>query len=306
MANAQSSNAPAVPLESLQHRRRPGSWWITPIKILFPRKPLAAFGGVLMVVMVTAALLADVLSTYDPNEMHHSARLAAPNGFYLFGTDNFGRDIYSRILYGARTSLYVGVGVVMMGTAAAGILGMVSGYFGRRLDTFWQRIVDAVMAIPPLVLLLSVMSVLGPGLFNVILALSFSTAFRSSRVLRGAVIGIRDLQYVDGARAIGASNARILALYILPNILPQIIVIASIALGTAILTESTLSFLGYGVPPPDPTWGGMLSGDGRRYMIQAPWMAIFPGLALSLGVFGINVLGDGLRDVLDPRMRGAQ
>ncbi|MCX6021448.1 MAG: ABC transporter permease [Chloroflexi bacterium] len=224
-------------------------------------------------------------------------------GFFL-GTDNFGLDMWSRLLHGARVSLSVAVATVLIGTTLATLLGAFTGYAGGKIDIVIGRFVDAFMSLPQLVVLLTIMAVLGPGLVNVIIALSARAAITESRIVRSAIVSVKQLQYIDAARALGASPARILFLHALPNVMAPIIIIATTALGSAILAEASLSFLGAGVPPAAPTWGGMLSSEGRRFMIVAPWMAIFPGLALSLAVFGINVLGDGLRDVFDPRLRG--
>jgi peptide/nickel transport system permease protein len=198
----------------------------------------------------------------------------------------------------------VGFGAVGIGTLLATIIGVSSGYFGGTLDVCLQRLVDAWMAFPFLVVLLSVMAILGPGLLNVVLSLGVLSAANSSRIIRSATLSIREHQYVEAARAVGASQWRIIWLYILPNVIAPIIIIATVSLGFAILAESALSFLGLGVPPPYPSWGEMLSGSGRTYMHKAPWMATWPGVAISLAVFGFNMLGDALRDLLDPRLRG--
>ncbi len=280
--------------------------WLEPYIDLVQHKPLATFGGAVMLIMLFVALFADVLAPYDPVEPNMAARLRAPDSSHLLGTDQLGRDELSRIIYGAQISLFVGLGAVLIGTSGATIIGGVSGYFGGKVDTAVQRVVDAVLAMPALILLLAIVSVLGPSLLNIVIALSFRAAIGESRTIRGAVIGIKENQYVDAARAIGSSNLHILVHYILPNVTAPIMVLASVSLGGAILAEASLSFLGFGVPPPAPSWGGMLSLEGRRFMIVAPWLAIAPGLSLSLVVFGINVLGDGLRDVLDPRLRGTR
>lgn len=279
--------------------------WTEAFLTLLTRKPLGLIGFVLLSGMVLAAILADVVAPYDPTQQHMADRLVPPSATYLLGTDQFGRDLLSRILHGARTSLYVGMGVVIIGTSLATVLGAVSAYVGGKFDLVFQRVVDAFQAIPQLVLILTIVSVIGPGLFNIIMALAFRQAMSQSRVARGAVMAIRQNVYMDAALAIGASHLRILLVYVLPNIMAPTIIVASLALGQAILAEATLSFLGFGVPPPNPTWGGMLSDEARRFMLQAPWMAIVPGVALSLAVFGINMLGDALRDVLDPRLRGS-
>ncbi len=291
-------------LAGLKHRAMP--LWLEPFYILFTRKYMAAFGAFVIVGMLLMAVLADVIAPYDPIAQDIPSKLRPPSGEHLLGTDHFGRDLFSRILYGARTSLYVGFGVVVLGTTLATLLGTVSAYVGGKFDMTYQRFVDAVQSIPSLVLLMTIVSVIGPGLLNIILALGLRQSIGESRIVRSAVLGIKQSQYMDAAKALGASHIRVIVFYIMPNIMAPIIIIASLALGQAILAEATLSFLGFGVPPPTATWGGMLSDEARRYMIQAPWMAIAPGVSLSLAVFGINMFGDGLRDVLDPRMRGSR
>jgi peptide/nickel transport system permease protein len=221
------------------------------------------------------------------------------------GTDNLSRDIWSRVVYGARVSVTVGFGAVLLANLLATIIGVTSGYFGGKYDLAVQRVVDAWQSFPFLVVILSLMAVLGPGMLNVILALGALGAAAASRVIRGATISVLQNAYIDGARAMGAGHGRIMLRHVLPNVAGTIIVLATIGLGAAILAESALSFLGFGVPPPYPSWGAMLAGSGRSYMYRAPWMAIWPGAAISLAVFGFNMLGDALRDVLDPRLRGA-
>jgi peptide/nickel transport system permease protein len=273
---------------------------------LIKEKPLGAFGGVIVLGLLLCALLAPLIATYPYDQTNVRNRLKPPSSQFYFGTDNLGRDIFSRIIYGARVSVTVGFGAVSIGICLAIFVGVGSGYFGGKADVLVQRLVDSWMAIPTLLLLLNVMAVLGPGLWNVILALGVVSAARSSRTIRSAALVIKENQFVEAARAVGASHLRIIWRYILPNIMAPIIIIATISLGVAILAESTLSFLGLGVPPPYPSWGEMLSGSGRSYMHKAPWMATWPGVAISLAVFGFNMLGDALRDLLDPRLRGGR
>jgi peptide/nickel transport system permease protein len=273
---------------------------------LIKEKPLGAFGGVIVLGLLLCALLAPLIATHPYDQTNVRNRLKPPSSQFYFGTDNLGRDIFSRIIYGARVSVTVGFGAVSIGICLAIFVGVGSGYFGGKADVLVQRLVDSWMAIPTLLLLLNVMAVLGPGLLNVILALGVVSAARSSRTIRSAAMVIKENQFVEAARAVGASHLRIIWRYILPNIMAPIIIIATISLGVAILAESTLSFLGLGVPPPYPSWGEMLSGSGRSYMHKAPWMATWPGVAISLAVFGFNMLGDALRDLLDPRLRGGR
>jgi len=268
------------------------------------RKPLGAIGGVIVVALLVMAVFAERIAPYGYDETIRGARMRAPEAAHWLGTDNLSRDMWSRIVYGARVSITVGFATVGLAVLLATTIGVSSGYFGGAYDLVVQRIVDAWLSFPYLVIVLSVMAVLGPGLFNVVLSLAIIIAAVNSRVIRGATIAIAQGTYVEAARAVGCGHVRIIVRHILPNVAATIIILATIGLGTAILAESALSFLGFGVPPPYPAWGGMLSGSGRTYMFRAPWMAIWPGVAISLAVFGFNMLGDALRDVLDPRLRG--
>lgn len=273
---------------------------------LIKEKPLGACGGMIVVVLLLCALLAPWIATYPYDQTNVRQRLKPPGAQFYLGTDNLGRDIFSRIIYGARISVTVGFGAVSIGICLAIMVGVTSGYFGGKFDVLVQRLVDAQMSIPFLMFLLSVMAVLGPGLLNVIITLGIASAANSSRIIRSAVLTVKENQYVEAARAVGANHRRVILRYILPNVMAPIIIIATIGLGFAILAESALSFLGFGVPPPYPSWGEMLSGSGRSYMYKAPWMSIWPGVAISLAVFGFNMLGDALRDLLDPRLRGGR
>jgi peptide/nickel transport system permease protein len=266
------------------------------------RKPLGAIGGVLILILLVMALFADRIAPYAYDES--VARMKPPGAQFWMGTDNLGRDVYSRVVYGAAVSVTVGFGAVLLANVLAALVGITSGYFGGPYDICVQRVVDAWQSFPFLVVILSMMAVLGPGLLNLILALGVLGAAAGSRVIRGATISVMQNTYVEAARALGAGHLRIMLRYVLPNVAATIIILATIGLGGAILAESALSFLGFGVPPPYPSWGAMLSGSGRSFMYRAPWMAIWPGAAISLAVFGFNMLGDALRDVLDPRLRG--
>ena len=268
------------------------------------RKPLGAAGGLIVVGLVLLALFADRIAPYDFDETIAGARMRPPSARFWMGTDNLGRDVWTRVVFGARVSMTVGFGAVLLGTALATLIGVTSGYFAGGYDTVAQRVVDAWQSFPFLIIVLSLMAVLGPGRLNVILALGVAGAAGASRVIRSATVAVVGNPYVEGARALGCGHLRILARHVLPNVAAPIIILATIGLGSAILAESALSFLGFGVPPPYPSWGGMLSGSGRSYMYQAPWMALWPGAAISLAVYGFNMLGDALRDVLDPRLRG--
>jgi peptide/nickel transport system permease protein len=269
-------------------------------------KPLGAFRGIIVLVLFLCAIFAHWIAPYPYDETNVRQRLKSPGAQFYLGTDNLGRDLFSRIVYGARISMTVGFGAVGLSLLLATILGVTSGYFGGKVDVLVQRLVDACMAFPPLVILLSIMAVLGPGLLNVILVLGIVPSANRSRVIRSATLAAKENQFIEAAQAVGASHLRIILRYILPNVMVPIIIIATNALGAVILIEATLSFLGFGVPPPYPSWGEMLSGSGRSYMYKAPWMAIWPGVAISLAVFGFNMLGDALRDLLDPRLRGSR
>jgi len=280
---------------------------------LVKEKPLATIGGVIVLVMFITGIFADLawlglpevgLAPYGINEPNLLASLKPPSTQYILGTDLIGRDLFSRMIHGARVSMIVGLAGSGLCVLIAMIIGLVSGFLGGKFDIVMQRIVDAVMCFPPLFLYLTVMAMLGRGLLQVILVLGVSRGIRNSRVVRSAVISIKENVYVEAATAIGAPNRRILFQHILPNIMAPVIIIFTISMGGMILSEATLSFLGFGIPPPTPSWGGMLSGQARTYMLMAPWLAVWPGLALSIAVYGINMLGDGVRDILDPRLRG--
>ena len=289
-------------------RRRHGAGWVrgaTRAAARFVRrKPLGAAGAFIVLALIVMAVFAERIAPYGYDETIRGARMKPPGVAYWLGTDNLGRDMWSRIVYGARVSIAVGFLTVALAVLLATSIGVSCGYFGGVYDLVVQRVVDAWLSFPYLIIILSVMAVLGPGLLNVVVALAVIIAAVNARVIRGATIAISHATYVEAARAVGCGHARIIVRHILPNVVATIIILATIGLGAAILAESALSFLGFGVPPPYPSWGAMLSGSGRTYMLRAPWMAVWPGVAISLAVFGFNMLGDALRDVLDPRLRG--
>jgi ABC-type dipeptide/oligopeptide/nickel transport system permease subunit len=270
------------------------------------RKPLGSISAALIVVLVLTAIFADVLAPYDPLLTAPEIRLQAPSRAHPFGTDDIGRDVLSRVIHGSRISLWVGLLAVGIGTAAGMVIGLVSGYFEGRLDLILQRIMDAIQAIPGLVLALAIVSVLKPSTTNAMIAIAMVIIPGNARIVRGAVLSAKQNRYVEAAQAIGCQHPRIIASHILPNVTAPILIIASIWLGNAILIEASLSFLGVGTQPPDPSWGLMLSSTGRAFMEQAPWLAIFPGLAISLAVFGFNLFGDTLRDAWDPKLRSSR
>jgi peptide/nickel transport system permease protein len=273
---------------------------------------LAAAGIFIIILMCLMAILADFVTWYDPIDWRLGDKLSPPLtvsdkepfSTFLMGTDDKGRDIWAQIAVGAQVSLMVGFLSVAFGSGFGGVLGVVSAWFGGKTDQIIQRAMDALMSIPTLILALAVTSVLGQTIENIIIAVGVVQIPRANRVVRAQALTVKETQYVDAARAIGANNIRIMAQHITPQCVAPFLIIATSALGIAILTEASLSYLGLGVPPPRPSWGGMLSGAARDYFILAPWMAIWPGLGLSLAVYGFNLFGDGLRDALDPRLRG--
>jgi peptide/nickel transport system permease protein len=267
------------------------------------RQPLGAAGGLLVVLLVVTALLADVLATHDP--VRTSMRpLAEPGAEHWLGTDNLGRDLYSRVVHGARVSLAVGVASTLLGAVVGGLIGLLSGYIGGTTDLVSQRVMDIMQALPILVLALVLAAALGPSLTNGIIAISIPIIPRAARVIRASVLSIREFVYIEAARALGVGHPRVAFRHILPNTIGPFIVLITAQLGGAILVEAALSFLGLGIPEPYPSWGRMLSIAAAEYAEKAPWLVLWPGLAISLAVFGTNLLGDALRDTLDPRLRG--
>jgi len=289
--------APAAP------RPRDSAW--TVVWRFARKKPLGAAGGVLMLVMLVTALLANVLQTHDPIATDAASTLARPSEDHLLGTDHLGRDIYSRIVHGARVSLIVGIGSTLLGSVLGGVIGLLSGYAGGKTDLITQRLLDILQGLPLLVLALVMSASLGPSIQNVIIAISIPIVPRASRVIRASVLSIREMQYIEAARALGLTHLRIAFRHVLPNTVGPFIVLVTAQLGAAILVEAALSFLGLGVPEPYPSWGRMLSVSAAEYAQKAPHLVLFPGIAISLAVFGSNLFGDALRDTLDPRLRGA-
>lgn len=268
------------------------------------QNPMAAVSALVLVVVALVAAFAPVLAPYGATEQILSDRLQSPSSNHWLGTDNFGRDVFSRVVFGARISLFIGFAATLLGVGMAAILGVFSGFVGGWIDLVLQRLVDAVMAIPGLVLLLTLAMVLGPTMTSIILALVIFIIPPSSRIVRGHAISVSAEQYIEAARVVGASNTRILFRHILPNVMSTVIVAASVIIGAVILAEAAIGFLGLGVREPTPTLGNMLSTSAQVYMEQAPWLAIAPGLMIMLVVGACNIFGDGLRDVLDPRLRG--
>jgi len=283
------------------------SFLVSVILRILREQPLAVVGGAIVLLLLLVGIFANIIAPYGMNEMVLADRLSPPSAAHILGTDQLGRDLFSRIVYGARISMYVGLGAPAIALVLSTVMGCTSGYFGGKVDLVIQRFVDAVMCFPGLIIMLTVIALTGPGLIQVILVLGILDGIGGRvRVVRSAVLGIKQSMYVDAAKAVGSPDVKTLLRHILPNIMAPIIILFTTSMGAAILTEASLSFLGYGVPPPEPSWGGMLSKEARVYMEQAPWLALWPGLALAAVVWGINMLGDGLRDVLDPRLIGGR
>ncbi len=271
---------------------------------LIKEKPLGVVGGIITLILLFTGIFADFIAPYGLNETNMAENLLPSSAKHWLGTDNLGRDMLSNIIYGARISMIVGLATATLATVNSTIIGILSGYIGGKFDLFVQRLVDIWMGVPQLILLIILMSIIGPGIWQVSIVMGTSWGIIGSRIVRGAVISIKENVYIEAARAIGCSTSRILFRHVLPNIMAPTIVLFTVRVSNAILTEASLSFLGFGIPPPTPSWGGMLSGSGRAYMFHAPWMVIWPGVALSAVVFGVNMFGDAVRDLLDPRLRG--
>ena len=271
---------------------------------LIREKPLGTVGAVITLGLLFAGVFADFLAPHGQNEINTSDAYTPPSIGYWLGTDNLGRDLLSRIIYGARISLIIGLTGSTISSLISTSLGMLSGWFGGTFDLALQRFVDAWMALPGLILIMVMITLLGPGMWTVIIVLGVGDGIIVTRIIRGATMSVKENPYVTSAQAIGSSNARILARHILPNIMAPVIILFTVTVPELIVVEASLSFLGFGIPPPAPSWGGMLSGSGRSYMFQAPWMALWPGLALTIVVYGVNMFGDAVRDLLDPRLRG--
>jgi peptide/nickel transport system permease protein len=277
-------------------------WWS---RILFftRRYPLGAVGAVIVVVFVLTAIFANVIAPMDPTTTDPKASLARPNSVFWLGADFMGRDMFSRIVYGARISLAVGAGATLIGGLFGISIGLMSGYLGGTFDLLTQRLLDIMQSLPLLVMALMMAASLGPSLENTIIAIAIPLIPSVARVVRSSTLSLREQPFVEAARAVGMGEVRIAVRHVLPNTLAPLIVLATAQLGSAILVEASLSFLGLGIPEPYPSWGRMLSESAAEYVRTAPWLVIFPGVAISLTVFGTNLLGDALRDILDPRQR---
>jgi peptide/nickel transport system permease protein len=278
--------------------------WPEHVSTFVRAKPLGAAGAVIILVMLAVALLAHALAPYDPYLADYGAQFSRPGADHWFGTDEFGRDVLSRIMYGARIALFVGFAASFAGCSLGAALGVVSAYCGGKVDLLLERVMDVLLAFPQLILALAVASILGPAVPNVVIAVAIPIIPRAARVVRATALSIKENQYVEAAHGLGASHYRVVAQHLLPNVFAPYLIMLTAQLGTAILAEAALSYLGLGAAEPTPSWGLMLSGSAPAYAEKAPWIGLFPGIAISLAVFGFSLFGDSLRDALDPKLRG--
>jgi peptide/nickel transport system permease protein len=267
-------------------------------------KPLGAAGGAIILVMLFVGAFSHVLAPYDPYQADYALQFTRPSMDHWLGTDEFGRDLMSRIMHGARIALFVGFSASFLGCTLGGLLGVISAYSGGRLDLFLERVMDMLLAFPQLILALAIASILGPAVHNVVIAIAIPIIPRAARVVRSTALAVKENVYVEAVQALGAPQPRVVLRHIVPNVVAPYIILLTAQLGGAILAEAALSYLGLGAAEPTPSWGLMLSGSALSYAEKAPWIAIFPGIAISLGVFGFNLFGDSLRDALDPKLRG--
>jgi peptide/nickel transport system permease protein len=292
--------------QTVEELTRPGTkegGWISAVSNFVRRRPLGAVGAAIILAMAVLAATANLIAPFDPLATDYGAMLSAPSRDHWLGTDAYGRDVLSRMIYGSRTALMVGLGASLLGAVFGSLIGVASAYFGGRVDLVVQRIMDVFFAFPVIILALAVVAILGTGVGNVILAIAAPMIPRCARVVRSSALSVREMPYVDAARASGYGHGRIILRHMLPNVMAPILIMATAFLGEAILLEASLSFLGLGVTEPTAAWGLMLRGAAVEFAETAPWMAFFPGLAISLAVFGFNLFGDSLRDALDPRLR---
>ena len=293
---------PAIEVTSdVAEARRPG--WVSVVLGFSRRRPLGAIGAAIVLLMLLVAVIAPWIAPYDPVAVDFGAMLSAPSAKHWLGTDSFGRDVLSRLIYGSRTALFVGFGSALFGATAGAVLGVGSAYFGGKIDLYLQRLMDIFLSFPLIILALAIVAILGNTLPNLILAITIPMVPRCALVIRSSALAIREMPYVDAARASGFKHGRIIFRHMLPNVMAPYLIMMTAFLGQAILLEASLSFLGLGVQEPTPAWGLMLRGAAVEFAEAAPWMAIFPGLAISLAVFAFNLFGDSLRDALDPKLR---
>jgi peptide/nickel transport system permease protein len=281
-----------------------GAWsfWKTILK----HKPLGAVGLVIVIGIIFVAIFAPLIAPYGYNETIRTDQLAGPSLDHFFGADHLGRDLFSRVVYGARISISIGFGAVGLAMSMATVIGLVSGYYGGWFDKIVQRFVDGWMTFPGLIVALAMVALVGPGVWQLIIVIGLLFGIRNSRVIRGQVIAVMARPHIEVAQSVGVGDFRLITRHLLPNTLPPIIILATIEIPLVILIEASLSFLGFGIPPPYPAWGGMLTWEARQHMLTAPWLAIAPGVALSMTIFGWNMFGDALRDLLDPTLRGSR
>ena len=298
------SDAVGIPSAAIASKRRSqlADFFIRLVK----EKPLGTISGIIVLILILVSIFADALVPYPYWEMHLADRLQGPSARYLLGTDQLGRDFLSRIIIGARLSIFVGLAATALNVVVAVLIGGISGFLGGKLDLVMQRFVDAWMALPGLLILLTVMSIAGRGVLQIILVLGIAGGIGTSRVVRGAVIGIKENDYFLAAPAVGSGGTATLMRHVLPNIMPVMIIIFSVSVGGVIMAEASLSFLGFGLPIGVPSWGGLLSREGREFMEVAPGLALWPGLCLTIVVYSLNMFGDAVRDLLDPRLRGGE
>jgi peptide/nickel transport system permease protein len=297
-----ASSHPASAVNAIDQALKRTSRWAV-LRQFCVQNPLGAAGGFIVVVMVVMAALADVVTVYDPTRNNFAVMLSAPSVEHWLGTDQFGRDLYTRIVYGARTAMLVGFISAFIGATIGLVLGVASAYLGGRFDLAFQRLMDVLMAFPLIILALAVVSIFGTGTQNVIMAITMPFIPRCARVVRSSALAVREMPFIDAARACGFGDHRIVFRHMLPNVVAPYLIMLTAAVGQAILIEASLSFLGLGVQEPVPSWGLMLRGGAQDYAESAPWLAIYPGIAISLAVFGFNLFGDALRDWLDPKMK---
>ena len=298
------SDATGIPSAETAPKRR--SWLAAFFIRLVKEKPLGTASGIIILIWIVIAIFADALTPYPPFEMHLADRLQGSSTQYLLGTDHIGRDFLSRLILAARISILIGLAATALSTVISTLIGGTSGFLGGKFDIIVQRVVDAWIVFPGLLLLLTIMSIVGRGIPQIILVLGISGGIGGSRLIRSAVIAIKGSDNFLAAEAVGNTKWRSFIRHVLPNVMPVVIIMFSITAGGVILSIASLSFLGYGLPPTIPDWGGLLSREGRQYMEQAPWLALWPGLCLTIAVYCLNMLGDAMRDLLDPRLRGGE
>ena len=292
---------PARPVESPQTLPRHHRW--EAVCKFVRTKPLGVAGAAIIVLMALAAVCADLIAPYDVYEINRQLQFAPPSLAHWLGTDEFGRDVLTRLIYGARIALFIGFASSFLGTTVGAALGVLSAYLGGKTDLWLQRLMDILLAFPLLVLALAIVTVLGRSIPNLIVAIAIPMIPRTARIVRSSALAAKENVYVEAARALGSSHLRMMVRHLVPNVMAPFLIVLTAQLGSAILTEAALSFLGLGTAEPTPSWGLMLSGGAPMYAEKAPWLAIFPGLAISLAVFGFNLFGDSLRDALDPKLR---